>query len=266
MTLIKEREDMAKGNKNNRKAGMQDFITKIMTNTFVFFSKIWGSLIKQVHYLEPKNNTHQRILSAAILIPAALYAIFYSKSVFILFALAIAMLMTIEWMDIVGNDAKKKKWRIIGFFYIVIPIFSMVKIRLEHDADILLWMFAIIWSTDIFAFFAGKMLGGPKLAPSISPNKTWSGLAGGMVASMLIGILSSIMFEGGVLFFVCVSVILAMLEQLSDLLESKFKRMFGVKDSGTIIPGHGGVLDRMDGMILLAPTILVLITLFPNKF
>ena len=84
---------------------------------------------------------------------------------------------------------------------------------------------------------------------------------------MLIGLLSSFMFAaGGILFFVTISMFLSLLEQGSDLLESKFKRMFGVKDSGSIIPGHGGVLDRLDGMMLVAPVVLFLITVFPTKF
>lgn len=228
---------------------------------------LFNRLIKQVHYLDPKENTKQRIISAMVLIPIALYAIFYSKNVFLILALALAILMTTEWLDItktaVGKD--QKKWRIIGFFYILIPVYSVIKIRL-YDADVLFWMFAVIWSTDIFAFFAGRMLGGPKLAPSISPNKTWSGLAGGLVASMLIGLMSSFMFQGGVLFFVFMSAIIAMIEQGGDLFESKVKRIFGVKDSGNIIPGHGGVLDRLDGMMFVAPFVLVLMTVFSDKF
>ena len=91
-------------------------------------------------------------------------------------------------------------------------------------------------------------------------------MAGGVAASALIGLLSSFMFSGGVIFFVFVSICLSLIEQASDLLESKFKRIFGVKDSGDIIPGHGGVLDRLDGLMLAAPTVLFLITVFPSKF
>ena len=144
-------------------------------------------------------------------------------------------------------------------------MYCALQIRI-HDSNILLWMFAVIWATDIFAFFAGKSFGGTKLAPSISPNKTWTGLLGGVIASMFIGFLSAFMFKGGVVFFVFFSVILALVEQASDLLESKFKRIFGAKDSGNIIPGHGGVLDRLDGMMLVAPLVLVLITVFADKF
>jgi phosphatidate cytidylyltransferase len=176
------------------------------------------------------------------------------------------MMMTVEWLDMTRREENQTKWRTIGLFYILIPVYSIIKIRMI-DSNILFWMFAIIWATDIFAFFAGRSLGGPKIAPDISPNKTWSGLAGGVIASMLIGLLSSFMFaNGGILFFVTMSMFLSLLEQGSDLLESKFKRMFGVKDSGSLIPGHGGVLDRLDGMMLVAPVVLFLITVFPTRF
>ncbi len=175
--------------------------------------------------------------------------------------------MVFEWLNLIKGVKEKDqlKWQLIGLFYIAIPMYSVIKIRL-HDVDILFWMFAIIWTTDIFAFFSGRTFGGKKLCPEISPNKTWSGLIGGVVASMLLGFISSFMFSGGFLFFIFLSALVALVEQASDLMESRFKRIFGVKDSGNIIPGHGGVLDRLDGMMLVAPLVLFLITVFPGKF
>ncbi len=229
--------------------------------------RILNKLISHVHFLEPRENTKQRVISSLIMVPLALYAIFYSKNFFIFLSIAIAMMMTVEWLDMTRREENQTKWRAIGLFYILIPIYSVIKIRMLDNSSILFWMFAVIWATDIFAFFAGRSLGGPKIAPDISPNKTWSGLAGGVIASMLIGLLSSFMFAaGGILFFVTISMFLSLLEQGSDLLESKFKRIFGVKDSGSIIPGHGGVLDRLDGLMLVAPVVLFLITVFPNRF
>ncbi len=232
---------------------------------YSFFDKLIMKLVEKIDLIDPKENTKQRIISALVLIPFAIYAIFYSKPLFFLLAIAIAILMTVEWMEITKSATDQKKWRTIGFFYILIPVFSVIQIRL-YDADILFWMFAIIWTTDIFAYFSGKIFGGAKLAPKISPNKTWSGLIGGVTASMMIGFVSSFMFSGGVLFFVFVSALIAVIEQASDLFESKIKRIFGVKDSGNIIPGHGGVLDRLDGMMFVAPFVLVLITVFSKKF
>jgi phosphatidate cytidylyltransferase len=230
-----------------------------------FLVGLFGKIIKELQSLDLSDNTKQRIISGLVMIPVAVYAIFYSRSVFLFVAISAAVLMAFEWIDITKSAKNQKKWRIFGFFYILIPIFSVIKIRF-YDVDVLFWMFAIIWSTDIFAFFAGKILGGAKLMPSVSPNKTWSGLAGGVLASILIGITSSLMFKGGILFFALWSAILSLVEQASDLFESKIKRIFGVKDSGNIIPGHGGVLDRLDGIIFVAPVVLILITFFADKF
>ncbi len=223
-------------------------------------------LIKKFEDLDPSNNTKQRIITSLFLIPVAVYAIFFSPSLFLLFSIAIAMMMMVEWLDMIKNSPDEKRWRIVGFFYILIPIFAVCKLRMI-SVDVLFWMFAIIWVTDIFAFFAGRTLGGPKLAASISPNKTWSGLVGGTLASAVIGFITSFMFSGGgIIFFVAASILLSLIEQISDLTESKFKRIFGVKDSGNIIPGHGGVLDRLDGMMFSAPFVLILVTIFAKKF
>lgn len=243
----------------------KDKNNQILQNLFSYLKKIQELVTTQTSRIDLKSNIQQRVISSLILIPIALYAIFYSKSLFMFLAIMIAILMTMEWSDITKTAKDQKKWRLIGVFYILIPIYSVIKIRL-YDVDVLFWMFAVIWSTDIFAFFAGRTLGGPKLAPEISPNKTWSGLGGGIIASILIGWMSSFMFHGGAMFFVTMSAILALVEQASDLFESKIKRIFGVKDSGNIIPGHGGVLDRLDGMMFAAPLVLLLVTIFSDKF
>jgi phosphatidate cytidylyltransferase len=234
----------------------------------IFFNPIillFNKMVAHIHFLDPRDNTKQRIISALVLLPIALMAIFYSKDLFLFLAISVAILMTSEWLDMSKEMDNQKKWRLIGFFYIAIPVYSVIKLR-NYNVEILFWMFAVIWSTDIFAFFAGKTLGGAKIAPTISPNKTWSGLIGGILASMIIGFLSSFMFAGGTLFFILLSGLLSIIEQLSDLMESKFKRIFGVKDSGNIIPGHGGILDRLDGMMLLSPVVLLIITIFPARF
>ena len=234
---------------------------KIISATTNFIDKI----IEKVDRPDPANNTKQRVISSIFLLPFAVYAIFFSLKLFVVFVIAMAILMTIEWIDMAKNSADEKRWRVIGFFYILIPLYAVYQLRLI-SVDIVFWMFSIIWVTDIFAFFSGRILGGKKLAPTISPNKTWSGLAGAVIATAVIGLISASMFPGSVLFFVIASVSLSIIEQISDLVESKFKRIFGVKDSGNIIPGHGGVLDRLDGMMFTAPAVLLLITVFADRF
>jgi phosphatidate cytidylyltransferase len=240
-------------------------LLKLPIFIYNFTLLIFNKLVAQVHYLDPTDNTRKRIISSLVMIPIALFAIFSSQKLFIFLAIVIAVLMAFEWSEMSHKMPNKKKWRLIGFLYISIPLYCAISIRIL-DNEILFWMFAIIWATDIFAFFAGKSLGGTKIAPAISPHKTWSGLIGGVLASMGIGVISSIIFPGSILFFLVISVIISIVEQLSDLLESKFKRIFGVKDSGDIIPGHGGVLDRLDGMILVAPLVLLIILIFPAQF
>ncbi len=238
---------------------------KILQTVKVLSHKIFGKIIAKIDEIDPSGNAKQRVMSAAVLVPLAIYAICFSKSLFFFFAIVITILMTAEWLEMIKKAEDQNKWRLIGLAYIAIPMYCVLKLRLQ-DTNILLWMFAIIWTTDIFAYFSGKIFGGAKMAPTISPNKTWSGLIGGVAATMLIGFMSAFMFRGGVMFFIVVSVLLALIEQASDLLESKFKRIFGIKDSGNIIPGHGGILDRLDGMMLTAPVVLFIITIFSDKF
>lgn len=240
-------------------------VKNIFASALVVANRLLERVIAKIDAIDPSENTRQRVISALILVPLAVYAICFSKSLFFIFVLAATILMTAEWLDLIKSAQDQKKWRLIGLFYILIPMYCTLKLRLE-DPNILLWMFAVIWATDIFAFFSGKTFGGAKLAPTISPNKTWTGLAGGIVASVIIGFLSSFMFRGGIIFFVFLSAFLAVVEQASDLLESKFKRIFGVKDSGNIIPGHGGILDRLDGVMLVAPVVLLLVTILSERF
>jgi phosphatidate cytidylyltransferase len=113
-----------------------------------------------------------------------------------------------------------------------------------------IWIVALVVAADTGAYVAGRSIGGPKLAPRISPNKTWAGLAGAIVSAGIIGGLTAVIIgRPSVLPLILVSGLLAVIEQGGDLFESFFKRHFGVKDSGRIIPGHGGVLDRVDGLL-----------------
>ena len=147
-----------------------------------------------------------------------------------------------------------------GFAYIVIPSFALVVMSWvsEVAVGLVFWVLIVTWATDIFAYFAGRGIGGPKLAPRISPNKTWAGLIGGMAGAALFGWLTARYFglEGP---FPWAGAAMGLIAQLGDLYESWEKRRAGVKDSGTLLPGHGGVLDRLDGLLAVALATMILL-------
>ena len=152
-----------------------------------------------------------------------------------------------------------------GAFYVGLPVFSLLAIRLHDDGLALsLWTMALVWACDSGAFFVGRQFGGPKLAPSISPAKTWSGLIGGVAAATLLAVLMRA-YHGLPLHLVIATPVLAVLAQIGDLFESGLKRRAGVKDSGNVLPGHGGVMDRLDGIVPVAPIAALLIFL-PDLF
>jgi phosphatidate cytidylyltransferase len=112
----------------------------------------------------------------------------------------------------------------------------------------LVLLFAVVWTTDIFGYFAGRAFGGPKLMPSVSPKKTWSGAIAGVAGAMVVAMLVAAAFGGlNKIAFACLALLLSVLSQAGDLLESAIKRRFGAKDASGLIPGHGGVMDRLDG-------------------
>lgn len=218
-------------------------------------------------------NLESRIRSSLVLAPVTLFAVIMGGMWFNVLILVGAILMSFEWQSITrnleGDRPHKRRWRWRGVAYIAIVASSFLWLRnLDLAIDgyagvwIVLWMLTVVWATDIAAYFTGRNLGGPKLAPSISPNKTWSGLIGGVTAAALIGMVFGIitgMPSIGTLFWM--SAATAIVSQGGDLLESYIKRLCGVKDSGDLIPGHGGILDRVDGFVTAAPFVMILFVL-----
>lgn len=150
-----------------------------------------------------------------------------------------------------------------GALYICVPMLSLLYLREQAGVMGLLlafWALGLVWATDIGAYFAGRSIGGPKLAPRISPGKTWSGLAGGVVAALAFGFLLHVL-AGLPIRLAAASGVLAVVAQAGDLFESWLKRRAGVKDSGTLLPGHGGLLDRLDGAVAAAPLAALLVAM-----
>jgi phosphatidate cytidylyltransferase len=139
-----------------------------------------------------------------------------------------------------------------GVLYAAWPSLALLHLRwLPDGITLALWTLAIVWATDIGAYFAGRTIGGPRLAPLLSPNKTWAGLIGGMVAALAVGFGLAFWFHLP-LRLASLAGLLAVAAQCGDLFESWLKRRAGVKDSGRILPGHGGAMDRLDGVVPVA--------------
>ena len=162
-----------------------------------------------------------------------------------------------------GEDLAK--WAGAGFIYVCVPLIALLwLIKVPGGQMALLWLLVVIWTTDSGAFIAGRLIGGPKLAPSISPGKTWAGAAGGVAAAVVASLIMAgrvvpiDLVEAGIL-----AAVMSVVGQLGDLGESWVKRRFKAKDSGTLIPGHGGVLDRIDSLMPTALVFAVVVAFYP---
>lgn len=192
-----------------------------------------------------------RAATGAVLIAAALLAAVAGGTIFAVFVAAIATLMFYEWTRLTRGWGTS--WYLSGFVYAVIPALALLWIR-ERDAHglaLLVWAFIVTWATDIGAYFAGRRFGQRKLAPGISPNKTVEGLYGGIAAATLFGGAWALATDLGIA-LLALAPVLAIAAQAGDLFESGMKRRAGVKDSGALLPGHGGALDRLDGLVPVA--------------
>jgi phosphatidate cytidylyltransferase len=152
-------------------------------------------------------------------------------------------------------------WIAAGAFYASAPLLASVALRGEDRIGLvaILFVFAVVWGTDIVAYFVGRAIGGPKLVPAISPKKTWSGAIGGTLAGIAGG-LGVILAAGGMasMRIIVIAFLLSVVAQIGDLFESGIKRHFEVKDSSSLIPGHGGVMDRLDGYIFAVPVAVLI--------
>lgn len=204
----------------------------------------------------------KRVISAAVLLPLAVAAAWFGDAAFLVLVALAGLLMLWEWQRLPrlcsekGWSSNPLLWGAVGLLYIGLPCLALIWLRDQsgHGRHIVFWLFCVVWATDTGAYFAGRAIGGPKLIPSISPNKTWAGLLGGMVcASFVGGLVAAINPVLPAFALAGFASLVAVVSQAGDFTESGIKRSFGVKDASQIIPGHGGVLDRLDGLLFAAP-------------
>ncbi len=227
----------------------------------VWAGGIWFSLLVALvgvfMALEWTNMAHgQDPLQFALHGAGALCGVFLPLSAGIAPALAaIAVCWIISAAAAWFQDPNGAIWRYLGVPYVGLPVAALVLLRSDavYGLWAILWLVSIVWAADTLAYFAGRLIGGPKLAPNISPRKTWAGLAGAIVG----GALASAIFAwaaglGAIATLALFAGFSALAAQGGDLFKSALKRHYGVKDSGRLIPGHGGIIDRVDGLVAVA--------------
>lgn len=215
------------------------------------------------------SNLVKRALSAIILAPIFLYILYIGHIPYLALVTLLFTIFMYEWCMITKKSNQKLMWFLFGFLYlglacIVMIILSLGTFRtsfigLQNFPALLFIVILLVWINDISSYFIGRAIGGPKLAPKISPNKTWAGAIGGVIGCIIFFFVANIIFNFGAglitdrAFYsaLFVHILVPIISQIGDLFESWVKRKFGVKDSGNIIPGHGGLLDRFDGLILV---------------
>lgn len=195
----------------------------------------------------------KRIVSGAVMAVLALGAAWLGGLLFDLFWAAAAVLILWEWVRM-PPASQRLSWVAPGLVYAGIACFAPVLLRADEPFGLIaiLFLFAVVWSTDILGYVTGRIIGGPKLWPSVSPKKTWSGAVGGTLGAALAGAAVAQIIGLALWPLTYLAAALSIAAQAGDLLESAIKRKFNVKDSSHLIPGHGGIMDRLDGFIVAA--------------
>jgi len=201
-----------------------------------------------------------------VILVVTLLLVLYPLGSGILPAVLIVGLGVVSTVVVAARRKHPPVWAVAGLCYALVPGVAFLWVRQQDEMGfaLCLWTLAIVWATDIGAYAVGKTVGGPRLAPRLSPNKTWAGLVGGVVfagiVSPALGVLLGLPYAWSPL--AAVAGALAVWEQAGDLLESALKRRFHVKDSGSLIPGHGGIMDRVDGFVFVMPVVAAGVYLF----
>ncbi len=196
---------------------------------------------------------YKRVLSSIILLPFLIFIVIQGSYLLNIFLSLLFVISLYEWYFL----SKDKKFSYFGYLFILISFYSFYLIRNNFNVEIIFFVLLICIATDIGGYTFGKTFKGPKLS-RISPNKTYAGVIGGYILSIVFSYFfiineNSILFEIYTLNYLILTLLISTVSQIGDLIISYFKRISNVKDTGKIIPGHGGILDRIDGMIFVFP-------------
>jgi phosphatidate cytidylyltransferase len=202
----------------------------------------------------PGSDLRKRLMSGLVMAVLALGAAWLGGAIFLAFWAVAAALILWEWVNLTAGASQRGVWVLAGVLYAGAAFAAPVVLR--GDAQLgfvaIIFLFAVVWSTDILGYLVGRFVGGPKLWPAVSPKKTWSGALGGTAGAL---IAAGIIAQLNALTIWPVALLAAVLSvgaQAGDLFESAIKRRFNAKDASHLIPGHGGVMDRLDGFIVAA--------------
>lgn len=206
-----------------------------------------GALVWEWVRLRESSNPHGDTLSVALAVMAA--------SVLACAGYILPGLLALAGGTAAAMTISRKRWAALGLLYIGLPAVAITTIRTDaiYGLHAVIFVLLVVWCTDIMAYVVGRLAGGPKVAPSISPGKTWSGCMGGLVFPAILAYAYALWLDGtSAALLAMLGIGLALATQIGDLAESALKRSAGIKDSGHLIPGHGGVLDRLDGFLFAA--------------
>jgi len=201
----------------------------------------WGKLVR---------GTGADLIALVVALTVAAIALLVTLGRIDAALISIPVALAAVWALSLGSQ--NAAWSILGVAYAALPAFALVWLRSDPTLGLaaMLFLLAVSWTTDTASYAAGRLIGGPKLAPIISPKKTWSGLIIGTIAPAIVGYATSLLLKDSSGFrLALVSIAIAAFCQLGDLSESAVKRKFGTKDMSQLIPGHGGLLDRIDGLL-----------------
>ena len=203
-----------------------------------------------------------RVISAAVLAPVGIFCVWMGGTVFTLVVIVAVVGLVAEWLTLCRRRPRFVWLASAGLAYVALGGGSMWWLRddpVAGRADVLFLLF-IVWAGDVGAYLTGRWIGGPRMAPRISPGKTWSGACGGLVAAIAVGVIAAHLLTQGAPVWrgVVVAACLGIVAQAGDLLESFVKRRLEVKDSSQLIPGHGGLFDRLDSVLAAAPVAALL--------